>query len=107
MDIKKLLGKNIQVYRKFRNITQEKLAELINIETNSISAIERGKYFPSPDNLVRISEALEISLSDLFNFNKEKTSEDYIKEIEKNISFLKMDNARLCAINSYIKSLII
>ena len=57
MNLKESLGKNIQKYRKLNNITQEKLAELINVEINSISSFERGKYFPSPDNLVKISEA--------------------------------------------------
>jgi transcriptional regulator with XRE-family HTH domain len=54
MQLKKELGKNIQKYRKLNRITQEKLAELIGVEINSISSIETGKYFPSPDNLVKI-----------------------------------------------------
>ena len=52
MQLKKELGKNIQKYRKLNKITQEKLAEAVGLEINSISSIETGKYFPSPDNLV-------------------------------------------------------
>ena len=43
-DLKKLLGKKIQIIRKSRNLTQEKLAELIDIETPSLSYLETGKY---------------------------------------------------------------
>ena len=39
MDKKKLLGKRIKEIRKARGLTQEKLAELIDIETCSLSAI--------------------------------------------------------------------
>ena len=44
MNIKKLLGKKIQKIRKTRGITQEKLAELVELDTSSISHIENGKY---------------------------------------------------------------
>lgn len=106
MNLKESLGKNIQKYRKLNNITQEKLAELINVEINSISSFERGKYFPSPDNLVKISEALNISFADLFTFAEEYTCADYEKEIIKNIHLLKGDKSKLCAINSFIKNIL-
>ncbi len=70
MYLKKELGKNIQTYRKLNKITQEKLAEMVGVEVNSISSIETGKYFPSPENLLKISKALNISLSDLFKVNE-------------------------------------
>ena len=106
MNLKENLGKNIQKYRKLNNITQEKLAELIDVEINSISSFERGKYFPSPDNLVKISEALKISFADLFTFSEEYSYADYEKEIIKNINLIKNDKSKLCAINSFIKSIL-
>ena len=54
MNLKENLGKNIQRYIKLNLITQERLAEMIDVEINSISSIERGKYFPSSDNLVNL-----------------------------------------------------
>lgn len=106
MELKKELGKNIQKYRKLNKITQEKLAELIGVEINSISSIETGKYFPSPDNLVKIATALDIKLSDLFCFKEEYSCEDYIKEINTNIKFLSTDKSKLLSINSFIKTLL-
>ncbi|MGN0031581.1 MAG: helix-turn-helix domain-containing protein [Candidatus Gastranaerophilaceae bacterium] len=106
MNLKENLGKNIQKYRKLSKITQEKLAEMVDIEINSISSIERGKYFPSPENLVKISQALNVSLSDLFLFKNEYSCEDYINEISKNIQFIKKDKTKLNAVNTFIKSLL-
>lgn len=107
MQIKKELGKNIQKYRKLNKITQEKLAEMIGVEINSISSIETGKYFPSPENLVKISNALNTNLSNLFFFKENCSCEDYIEEINKNIKLLASDKTKLEAINNYIKQLII
>lgn len=42
-DFKKLLGKKIQSIRKAKGLTQERLAELIDIETPSLSYLETGK----------------------------------------------------------------
>ena len=107
MQLKKELGKNIQKYRKLNKITQEKLAEMIGVEINSISSIETGKYFPSPENLVKISNALNTNLSNLFFFKENCSCEDYIEEINKNIKLLASDKTKLEAINNYIKQLII
>lgn len=107
MNLKESLGINIKKYRKLNNITQEKLAEIIDIEINSVSAIERGKYFPSPENLVKISQALNVSLSDLFSFSKEYSCEDYMREILTNIEFLKNNKLKLSAISCFIKNILL
>ena len=106
MNLKESLGKNIQKYRKLNSITQEKLSEIIDIEINSISSIERGKYFPSAENLVKISEALQVSLSDLFNFNYDLSCQDYENEIISNINLIKNDRTKLAAVSSFIKSIL-
>lgn len=106
MCLKEKFGKNIQKYRKLKNITQEKLAELIGVEINSISAIERGRSFPSPENITKITEALNVSLADLCTFNHDYSCEDYKKEILANMKFVENDKTKLCAINSFIKTLL-
>ena len=57
------LGKRIKHLRINAHLTQEKLAEIIDVEINSISSIETGKFFPSPENMIKISNALKIKLS--------------------------------------------
>ena len=106
MSLKKALGKNIQKYRKINKITQEKLAELVGVEINSISSIETGKYFPSPDNIVNIAKALKVSLPDLFNFKEEYTNEEYLNEIYTRLNLIKTDKSKLIAVNAFLEKLL-
>ena len=62
-DILKLFGNNIRRYRKEKNISQEKLAELTDLHRTYISDIERSKRSIS---LQKIAEALEIEVYKLF-----------------------------------------
>lgn len=70
-DIKKLLGKNIRLYRQKRNLSQEQLAEKINLNFRSLSLIERGCNFVTAETLTAISDALEISPKKLFELDDE------------------------------------
>ena len=80
-NIKKLLGKRLQEIRKHKKMTQEQVAELVGMETPSISNIENGKYFPSAENLDRIIKALEIQPSEIFFFESLAPKDELIKEM--------------------------
>ena len=54
-------GKKVQLLRQERGISQERLAEIVDVHKNTISNIERGLSDPSFQTLLRISEALEVS----------------------------------------------
>lgn len=62
----KSLGKKIQRKRKSLKITQEELAEKVNISTVYVGYIEQGRYAPSLEVLEKIARALKTKLSDLF-----------------------------------------
>ena len=79
---------------------------MIGVEINSISSIETGKYFPSPENLVKISNALNTNVSNLFYFKEDCSCEDYIQEINNNIALLANDKIKLESINNFVKQLI-
>lgn len=55
------MGMRISKRRKELKLTQEQLAERINLSLQSISCIELGKKAIRPYNLVRLCETLEIS----------------------------------------------
>lgn len=63
----KVLGNNIAVIRKEKKITQQELADSIEMERTSLSQIETGAYNPSADTMRRISDALKRPLGDIFN----------------------------------------
>ena len=65
--------KNLKFYRKERNISQEKLAEMCDCGTSTIGCIECGRQTPSFELLVKISNALHVNPADLFLRNASTT----------------------------------
>ncbi len=61
----KTIGKRIREWRKARGVSQEELGNAINSCQNSIHRVETGKRLASLDMLVRISNALDVSLDEL------------------------------------------
>lgn len=59
------LAKNIVKYRQKNKMSQEQLAEALNISRQSISKWETGENLPSIDNLISLSGLLDISLDEL------------------------------------------
>lgn len=57
-NIKKRLGRRIQELRKSNKLTQEQLAEKIEIGTSNISYIETGKFYPTPETLGKMQRRL-------------------------------------------------
>ena len=60
------LGFYILYFRKKRELTQRQLADLIDVNYETISRIEIANTGLSLDMLLKISKALDISLSELF-----------------------------------------
>lgn len=67
MGIRETFTKNLKYYRKQAGITQEKLAEAIDMNTSYIGAIEACGRFPSPETIDKIAAALSIRPSVLFD----------------------------------------
>ena len=62
------VGLKIRVERQKRKISQEKLAELAELNRNSVGLIERGETNVTLKNLENIANALNIDIKELFNF---------------------------------------
>jgi len=59
-NIQEVAGKNIRLFRQTKGLTQENLAELVNVTSSYIGYLERGLRAPSLDLLARIGTALEV-----------------------------------------------
>ena len=64
-DLKDLLSKNIKKYRK-GIFTQETLAEKIGVSCQNINDIEGKRRFPRAESLVKIANALNVEVYQLF-----------------------------------------
>ena len=62
------LGLKIRVERQKQKLSQEKLAELSELNRNFIGMIERGETIVTVKNLESIANALNLDIKELFNF---------------------------------------
>ena len=65
-DIVKAVGQRIRNYRTQKGLSQEKLAELSGCHPTYIGQLERGEKNATLESIERITAALGISLSKLF-----------------------------------------
>ncbi len=64
-ELKSVFSENIKKYRNGK-FTQESLAEKIGVSSQNINDIEGKRRFPRTDTLVKIAEALNIEVYQLF-----------------------------------------
>ncbi len=64
------LGKQLKIIRKEKGLTQEQLAEKVGIHPTYVGKLEGGKSNPSTLLLFKISRALDVKLSKIFEFDK-------------------------------------
>ena len=60
-------------YRIKRKITQEKLADLTNLDTRTIQRIENNERTPSRESFSKLGKAVDISEEDVIKYIKEFT----------------------------------
>jgi putative transcriptional regulator len=65
------LENNLKVLRAKRNITQEELAEAIDVSRQTINAIELGKFNPSILTALNLAKFFETTVEEIFFISKE------------------------------------
>jgi transcriptional regulator with XRE-family HTH domain len=65
VDIRMRLGKAVKYRRKELEISQEELAERADLHRTYISDLERGKRNVSIENIEKLANALNLSISEL------------------------------------------
>ena len=81
MNIQMTLGQQVRALRRQRRLTQEQLAELAGVCLQHIGEIERGQGNPTLNSLVKLSDALDISLSELFENSEQYKSEKEMRDL--------------------------
>ena len=66
MKITEIFGANVKFYRKKLGISQEELAEKLDITAKHLSTIETGSTFVSASLLEKLTSNLKVSASTLF-----------------------------------------
>ena len=75
------LGKNLQYLRKLHgNMTQEKLAERMNVSRQTVSKWETGDVYPDLDKLMELSKMFSCTIDALLKEDMEP-QEQYLSEV--------------------------
>jgi transcriptional regulator with XRE-family HTH domain len=85
------IGENIKMVREAKKLSQKQVALSIDMDPSQYSKIEKGKTDPSVSTVEKISAALGVSLSELFQSDEifkdinsiDKTIMEKIKLIEQ------------------------
>ena len=82
-------GKRIQQFRQERGLSQEQLAEKLDIATRTLCGIENGENFLTAETLEKILRVLNISSSELFAFDHLRPQEELVEEIIHDLRDIK------------------
>jgi len=92
---KALLGARIREIRKARGLTQEQLAEMIDVEQKHVSRIESGKNYPTIDRLEKMAAALKVPLMGFFDFMHLQDDDESAVDLEKMLLELDRDSRKI------------
>ena len=102
--LKEQFAKNLKTIRKSRKLTQEQLAEIVNVDFRYISFLENAKSFLSCDLIEKLSKALNVNYTDLFMDEENMSREQIKKQLIETIELL--DNKNLNILLNLAKDLI-
>ena len=88
-EIVRNIGHHIKKKREIMGLTQEKLAELMDISITTISRLENGQQCTSVKNLIKLANILQLDVSDLFSSYKFSDAMDLKENDELIITILK------------------
>lgn len=92
---KVLLGERIRELRKAKGLTQEQLAELVEVEQKHVSRLELGKSYPTIERLEKIAEALNVPLKDFFDFMHLDSPDTRALKIDEAVKGMNEDYQRI------------
>ena len=95
MNIKKTFGEKIKRLRKAKNLTQEQLAEMIDIAPKNLSKIEVGTCFVSAETLENLIVALDTTTEEIFANDHIKLPNELRAEIYKNLNKINNNQEKL------------
>lgn len=91
-----MLSKNLKIFRKRKGLTQENVAETLNVVRQTISKWEKGISVPDAGMLIRLAEILDVSVNELIGSDiaDEKNENMIAVELAKVVEQLASRNHR-------------
>lgn len=89
-----MLNENIKALRKSKGLSQQDLADKLNVVRQTISKWEQGLSIPDSDLLIALSEALETPVSTLLGENVVESEADAVKALSEKLEIINLQFAR-------------
>ena len=89
-----MLNENIKAIRKSKGLSQQDLADKLNVVRQTISKWEQGLSVPDSDLLIALSEALETPVSTLLGETVEEMEADTVKALSEKLEIINLQFAR-------------
>ena len=89
-----MLNENIKAIRKSKGLSQEELADKLNVVRQTISKWEQGRSVPDSDLLIALSEVLETPVSILLGETVPEARVDDLKAISEKLERINLQLAR-------------
>lgn len=102
----KAIGKRIKSAREKKGMTQEQLAERVNLSPMHISVIERGNKLPRLETLINIANILDVSADILLQDVVNNQIKLHTSEASELIAQLSIEDQRrvLAALRSFVET---
>lgn len=68
-ELLKKFGKNVKIERIKKDLTQEQLAEILDVSQNYIACVETGKQNMSLWKILELAQALNTNIENLIKFS--------------------------------------
>ena len=88
------ISENLQILRKSKNMSQEELAEKLNVSRQAVSKWESGSGYPETEKIISICEIFDCSMDELV---KGRIAND-LREEKSNYDSVMTSTARGVAI---------
>lgn len=89
-----MLNENIKAIRKSKGLSQQDLADKLNVVRQTISKWEQGLSVPDSDLFIVLSEALETPVSTLLGETVAEIEADEIKALSEKLEIINLQFAR-------------
>ena len=89
-----MLNENIKAIRKSKGLSQQDLADKVNVVRQTVSKWEQGLSVPDADLLIALSEALEAPVSTLLGETVTVTEADEVKALSEKLEIINLQFAR-------------
>ena len=89
-----MLNENIKAIRKSKGLSQQDLADKLNVVRQTISKWEQGLSIPDSDLLIALSKALETPVSTLLGETVTESEADQVKALSEKLEIINLQFAR-------------